>query len=279
MYNFINTFKLIIKNINCKDIIVIQYPFIKDKFLKLLPKEKTIILVHDLMGLRTNNIKKQKEEIDTLNKFKYIIVHNSKMRYYLEKNKSGFATAGLVLGIIGICTSFIPIVNNISFILGLIGAIFGIIALIKKASKGQAIAGIILCILAIAITINSQKALSDSLNTWSQDIDKATGNSTEEVLKNDVDVQLGTFQVTKSTYTTETVLKVNVKNKTNDTKSFSIQVEAVDANGSRIANDYVYANNLNAGQSQEFKIFEYVESDKVNLMKNATFKIVEASMY
>lgn len=196
-----------------------------------------------------------------------------------EKRKSGFATAGLVLGIIGICTSFIPIVNNISFILGLIGAIFGIIALIKKASKGQAIAGIILCILAIVITINSQKALSDSLNTWSQDVDKATGNSTEEVLKNDVDVQLGTFQVTKSTYTTETVLKVNVKNKTNDTKSFSIQVEAVDANGSRIANDYVYANNLNAGQSQEFKIFEYVESDKVNLMKNATFKIVEASMY
>lgn len=196
-----------------------------------------------------------------------------------EKRKSGFATAGLVLGIIGICTAFIPLVNNISFILGLIGAMFGVIALIKKASKGQAIAGIVLCILAIVITVNSQKALSDSLNTWSQDVDKAIGNSTEEVLKNDVDVELGTFQVTKNKYITETVLKVNVKNKTNDTKSFSIQVEAVDTNGSRIANDYIYANNLNAGQSQEFKIFEYVESDKVNLMKNATFKIVEASMY
>lgn len=196
-----------------------------------------------------------------------------------EKKKSGLATAGLVLGIIGICTSFIPVINNVSFILGLIGTIFGIVALIKKASKGQAIAGIILCILTIVITINSQKTLSDSLNTWSQDLDKAAGNSTEEVLKNDVDVQLGDFQVTKGTYTTETVLKATVKNKTNDTKSFSIQVEAVDANGSRIANDYIYANNLNAGQSQEFKLFEYVESDKLNSMKNATFKIVEASMY
>lgn len=196
-----------------------------------------------------------------------------------EKKKSGLATAGLVLGIIGICTSFIPVINNVSFILGLIGTIFGIVALIKKASKGQAIAGIILCILTIVITINSQKALSDSLNTWSQDIDKAAGNSTEEVLKKDVDVQLGNFQVMKGTYTTETVLKVTVKNKTNDTKSFNIQVEAVDANGSRIANDYIYANNLNAGQSQEFKLFEYVESDKLNSMKNATFKIVEASMY
>lgn len=196
-----------------------------------------------------------------------------------EKKKSGLATAGLVLGIIGICTSFIPVINNVSFILGLMGTIFGIVALIKKASKGQAIAGIILCILTIVITINSQKTLSDSLNTWSQDLDKAAGNSTEEVLKNDVDVQLGDFQVTKGTYTTETVLKATVKNKTNDTKSFSIQVEAVDANGSRIANDYIYANNLNAGQSQEFKLFEYVESDKLNSMKNATFKIVEASMY
>lgn len=196
-----------------------------------------------------------------------------------EKKKSGLATAGLVLGIIGICTSFIPVINNVSFILGLIGTIFGIVALIKKASKGQAIAGIILCILTIVITINSQKTLSDSLDTWSQDLDKAAGNSTEEVLKNDVDVQLGDFQVTKGTYTTETVLKATVKNKTNDTKSFSIQVEAVDANGSRIANDYIYANNLNAGQSQEFKLFEYVESDKLNSMKNATFKIVEASMY
>ena len=44
-----------------------------------------------------------------------------------EIKKSGFATAGLVLGIIGICTSFIPIVNNLSFVLGLIGILFGVV--------------------------------------------------------------------------------------------------------------------------------------------------------
>lgn len=100
-----------------------------------------------------------------------------------EKRKSGFATASLVLGIIGICTSFIPIVNNISFILGLIAVVFGIVSLIKKASKGMAIAGIIISILAIVITLNSQKALSDGLDAMSKDLDKATGTSTEEVLK------------------------------------------------------------------------------------------------
>ena len=46
------------------------------------------------------------------------------MSNHSETNKSGFATAGLVLGIIGVCTSFIPIVNNLSFILALIGILF-----------------------------------------------------------------------------------------------------------------------------------------------------------
>lgn len=197
-----------------------------------------------------------------------------------EKKKSGFATAGLVLGIIGMCTSFIPIVNNLSFVLGVIGAIFAIIALIKKASKGQAIAGIILCVLAIVITINSQQALSDSLNEVSANLDKATGASTEEVLANDANVELGKFEVTKGSYgITDTKLTVKVTNKTSEKKSFSFHIEAVDASGARINEDYVYANDLAAGQSQNFDIFTLVTSDKIDTMKNATFKIIEASVY
>lgn len=202
------------------------------------------------------------------------------MENHLETNKSGFATAGLVLGIIGVCTSFIPIVNNLSFVLALIGILFGIVSLVKKASKGQAIAGIIICILAIVITINAQQALSNSLETISNDLDKATGSSTEEILKNDVDVILGNLEVTKEQYgITDTKLTVKITNKTSETKSFSIQIEAVDSTGARIDNDYVYANNLTAGQSQNFEIFTYISSDKLEMMKNATFKIVEASMY
>lgn len=197
-----------------------------------------------------------------------------------EKKKSGFATAGLVLGIIGICTSFIPIVNNLSFVLGAIGVIFAVISLVKKASKGQAIAGVILCVLAIVITINSQKALSDSLNEVSANLDKASGASTEEVLANDANVELGKFEVTKDSYgMTDTKLTVKVTNKTTEKKSFSFHIEAVDASGTRINEDYVYANDLASGQSQSFDIFTLVTSDKINEMKNATFKIIEASMY
>lgn len=198
----------------------------------------------------------------------------------MEKTKSGFGTASLVLGIIGICTSFIPIVNNLSFILGLIGVIFGIVSLIKKASKGQAIAGIVMCILAMVITINSQQALSDSLNEVSSNLNKATGASTEEVLKNDVNVELGNFEATKGSYgITNTKLTVKVTNKTSEKKSFSLHIEAVDSTGARIDEGYVYANDLGAGQSQNFDIFTLVTSDKVDAMEKATFKIVEASMY
>ena len=201
-----------------------------------------------------------------------------------EKKKSGFGTASLVLGIIGICTSFIPIVNNLSFVLGLIGGIFAIVSLIKKASKGQAIAVIILCVLAMVITVNSQKALSDSLsnslNEVSANLDKATGSSTEEILANDVDAQLGNFEVTNGSYgIKDTKLTVKVTNKTSEKKSFNLHIEAVDASGARINEDYVFANDLSAGQSQNFDIFTYVSSDKLSAMQNATFKIVEASMY
>lgn len=198
----------------------------------------------------------------------------------MQETRSGFGIVSLVLGIIGICTSFIPIINNLSFIMGILAFIFAIISLVKKAGKGKAIAGLILGVLAIAITLSSQKAISDTLDTVSNSIDQATGGNTEQVLQNELEVNVGKFEVEEDEYgLTNTSLTVDVKNKLNEMKSGSIQIEAVDSNGSRIANDYVYINNLNAGQSQSFKCFEYVPSENLEKMKKATFKIVEASTY
>ena len=58
-----------------------------------------------------------------------------------------------------------------------------------------------------------------------------------------------------------------------------VKVKAINEKGERIGEDYIYANDLNAGQSQSFDIFEYVESGKIEQMKKAQFKIVEASVY
>lgn len=201
------------------------------------------------------------------------------MSNHSETKSSGLATAGLVLGIVGVCTSFIPIINNLSFILGVLAIIFGLVS-IKKAGKGKVIATIILGIVTIAITLSAQKAASDALDTISNSLDTSTGENTEEVLEKNADVSIGDFKVTEGEYgINETELMVKVTNKSSETKSFNIHIEAVDSNGTRIDEGYVYANSLSSGQSQDFKIFTYVSSDKLDAMKNATFRIVEASMY
>ncbi len=197
----------------------------------------------------------------------------------MESKKSGLATAGLVLGIIGICTSFIPIVNNASFFLGILAVVFGIIPLIKKVSKGKAITALILGVLAVVITLSLQNSWSKSLDELSDDLDTMTGGNTQEVLKN-VDVQIGDFEATTDKYGwTETKLTVIITNKSDEKQSFDIEIEAIDADGNRIDTDYIYANDLAAGQSQSFNLFEYVEDDVLEDMKKATFKVFEASMY
>lgn len=194
--------------------------------------------------------------------------------------KSGLATAGMVLGIIGIVLSFIPIINNVAFFLGILALIFGIIGLVKKTSKGKAIAGIVLGILSIVITLTMQSAVSDAIDETSKELDKVLGNSTEEVLKNDVNVTLGDLKITKGSYgITDTKMIVTVKNITNEKKSYSFHIEAVDSAGKRIDEDYVYANDLAAGQTQDFEVFTYIEDSKLDAMSSATFKIVEASAY
>ena len=87
-----------------------------------------------------------------------------------ETRKSGFATVSLVLGIVGVCISFIPIINNVSFVLALMAVIFGIVSLVKKASKGMAIAGIIISIITMAIVIKSQESLVNGLETFSNSL-------------------------------------------------------------------------------------------------------------
>lgn len=188
------------------------------------------------------------------------------------------ATAGLVCGIIALCTSFIPIINNISFVLGILSIVFALVSL--KKQKGKCIASIIISIIAIILVIASQQALSDSLNEVSNNFNDITGDHTEEILNNNVDVIIGDYSLSKNEYGfSDSKLKVTVKNKSAEKKSFSIQIEAVSDDGNRIDSEYIYANDINAGQSQDFNIFTYVSSDNYDKMKNATFKIVTVSMY
>ena len=196
--------------------------------------------------------------------------------------KSGFATAALVLGIIGVVLSFIPIINNAAFVLGALALIFAIVALAKKKSVATAVVAFILAVASMGITLAMQKSVGDALekagNEISKTADDMSGNNTEDILKNDVQVDVGQFEVIEGEYGLQSSkLIVSVNSKMSEKKSFSIQIEAIDADGKRLADDTVYANDLNAGQSQDFEAFTLVQSDKYESLKTATFKIVSVS--
>lgn len=200
-----------------------------------------------------------------------------------EVKKSGFATAGLVVGVVGICLSFIPVVNNAAFVLGVLAIALSIVAFVKKASIGKSVAAVVLGVLTIVITIVMQnafvKAVDDAFDGISSSLDNMTGDNTDEIMDKYLEVTFGEFEVKKDTFLTETKLPLTIKNKSDKKKSFSIDIEALDENGARIETDTVYIDGLGAGQTVNEEVFTLLTDEKIEKLKNAEFRVYEASMY
>ena len=84
------------------------------------------------------------------------------------EKKKGLSIAGMVLGIIAICFSFIPILNYISIILGILAAVFGLIGTIKGAGRGMAITGLILGVISCFLVYNYYAKLGEVVDTISE---------------------------------------------------------------------------------------------------------------
>ena len=197
------------------------------------------------------------------------------------------AVVALIVAIIALSLSPWPIVNNFAFVLAVIALVLSIIGWVatgknKKKGRRMAIISLIVALLSCGIVLASQKFYSDTLDKAGKDFneaaDRATGKSTDEILGKEVDVEIGSFQATTGEFgVVETTLPIKVTNKLKESKSYSIQIEAVDESGQRIAEDTAYANNLTANQSQEFKLFQFVQSDQVEKLKKAKFKVLSVS--
>ena len=208
-----------------------------------------------------------------------------------KEGRSAMGIAGFVIGIVALIFSFIPIINNIAFFMGIIATVFGIIGCITHKSKGMSIAGIIMGILAMVITLflqsvwskafdDASEQLNDAVESANSQLDNMTGDNTEEILRNSVNVEFGEFSIYKDEYGfVKSSLAVTVTNLETENKTFSLHLEAVDGSGTRIMDDSIYANDLGAGQSQILEAFQYVQDDKYEAMQNVSFNVVEVSMY
>jgi hypothetical protein len=83
--------------------------------------------------------------------------------------RKGAATTALVLGIVAICGSPIPILNNATIIAGFIGVVFGIVALFGT-KIGTAITGLVLAVAGIAIGIALQIQWAKQLEKIGNDL-------------------------------------------------------------------------------------------------------------
>ena len=157
----------------------------------------------------------------------------------------------------------------------------------KSAVKGALIGFITEIVLAIILVIQYVVFAASIFNNISNDIESnipAIGDvfreeTTDKILEKDVDVSFGEFKVTNNGYYSETSLDITVKNKAEKQCTYYITIEAVDANGARIDTDMIYADRLGAGQEIYLKAFEYVDQEKLNQFKNATFKVLEINKY
>ena len=207
------------------------------------------------------------------------------------ERKSGLAIAGFIISILALLGSWIPLLNNVSFVFAIISLIFGVIGLVaikkgKRVGQGLAVATIILSIVAGGVVLATQafygKVADDIGNSVEESVNDSDGTNTDKLLKTSVDVTLGAFVFNPGTeadynYDDTTELPVTIKNKSSEKANYTVKIEAVDATGTRIADDTVYVSDLTAGQSVSEKAFKYVESDKLEALKAATFKILEVT--
>jgi hypothetical protein len=147
----------------------------------------------------------------------------------------------------------------------------------KSAGKGALIGFLTKIALSIILVILYVVFAASSNIPVIEDIFRE--ETTEEILEKYVDVSFGKFEVTNNGYYSDTSLEITITNKAASQYTYYITIEAVDKNGTRLETDMIYADRLNAGQKIKLTAFKYVEEEKIEQFKNATFKVLEISKY
>ena len=93
----------------------------------------------------------------------------------MEQERKVLGILAIIFGALALLGSWIPIINNFSFILAILALIFGIIGFLvnRKRPKTLAIIGTVLSIVSIAIVLGTQAMYAKSLDKLSKDIEQS----------------------------------------------------------------------------------------------------------
>ena len=199
-----------------------------------------------------------------------------------QKGKSAASIVALVLGIIALVTSFLPIINNLSFVLALVGAVFAVIGLVgvlrgKKGGRGFSIAAVIVNVLAIAIVLGTQSAYSSAIDEATKGtISTEDGSSAAAVSTSAESTTVDKYsiadeQMTGDDYTT--TISGTFTNLTDSQLGYvSVSYNLFDADGNQLGTAYANTSNLDADGTWKFEAVGMYDQAKI-----ASYKLADVT--
>lgn len=199
-----------------------------------------------------------------------------------QKGKSAASIVALVLGIIALVTSFLPIINNLSFVLALVGAVFAVIGLVgvlrgKKGGRGFSIAAVIVNVLAIAIVLGTQSAYSSAIDEATKGVISTEDGSSAAVASTSAEsatadkYSIADEQMTGDDYTT--TISGTFTNLTDSQLGYvSVSYNLFDADGNQLGTAYANTSNLDAGGTWKFEAVGMYDQAKI-----ASYKLADVT--
>ena len=194
--------------------------------------------------------------------------------------RSVAAIVALVLGVIALLSSWVPIINNLSFVFALVGVVFAVVGLVgtlrgKKPGRGLAIASAVVNVAAVAIVLATQSAYSVAIDEAAsgavQTSDGASvaapvageATSAEPADKYSIDGE----ELTGDAYSCK-ISGVYTNKAGKDLSYVQVSYNLFDADGNQIGTALANTNNLADGGTWKFEAFGSAAVDEV-----ASYKI------
>ena len=101
----------------------------------------------------------------------------------MEQERKVLGILAIIFGGIALLGSWMPIINNLSFIIAILALILGIIGLFinKKRQKILAIIGTVIAVVSMAIVLITQTMYARALNNVSKDVETAVSSANSSI--------------------------------------------------------------------------------------------------
>lgn len=101
----------------------------------------------------------------------------------MKQERKVLGILAIIFGALALLGSWMPIINNFSFILAILALIFGLIgfAVNRKRPKTLAIIGTVLSVVSIAIVLATQAMYAKSLDKVGKDVEKAVTSASSSI--------------------------------------------------------------------------------------------------